>query len=206
MKSKYLSLLLFLLTTTVGLAQVKIGVRAGISSYNLSTTTIEEQSLRIAMKEANYGLHFGAFMRAHISERFYVQPELIFNSNNIDYEASDDEIEIVDEILGESYHFLDIPVLVGYKFGPLHIAAGPVGHAYIASNTELDVLGEYEHRLNNFNVGYQAGIGLDILRLSIDIRYEGNFNDFGEHIYLGDTHLKFSENANRWIATLGYAF
>jgi hypothetical protein len=47
---------------------------------------------------------------------------------------------------------------------------------------------------------------LDIWKILIDIRYEGNFEDFGEHMYIGDKQINFSQSPNRWVMTVGYAF
>lgn len=204
---KLLYFFIFLLATPIiGYAQIKIGTRIGISTYNLDREIIEEQSLKLALRQANYGFHFGFFIRGPLSKRFYLQPELLFNSNSVDYVANDNRVGIINRVFGEKYQYLDIPLIVGYKLGPLHLEAGPVGHAYLASKTEMEVLGEFEQRLNNFNVGYQAGVGLDILRLVLDIRFEGNFNDLGKYIHIDGKQLEFSQNSNRWVLTVGYAF
>ena len=202
----YLFLCNFLLLPSFGKAQVKIGTRIGISTYNLNPETIEAQSLSIAIRQANYGFHFGFFLRGHFSKRFYLQPEILFNSNSVDYEANDLTLGLIKSVFGENYQYLDLPILFGYKLGPFHIEGGPVGHAYLASKTELELLNIYENRLNNFHLGYQAGIGLDIFRLVLDVRFEGSFNKFGDQIYLEGTSTPFSQNANRWVVTIGYAF
>lgn len=204
-KAIFFSIIL-LAVSIVGQAQVKIGTRVGLSTFNLTQETIEEKTLRVALREANYGLHFGFFIRGHLSKRIYLQPELLFNSNAVNYEVEDKNVGIFKRILGEKYQYLDMPLIVGYKLGPLHIEGGPVGHAYLASKTELDVLEAYEQRLNNFHVGYQAGIGLDILRLILDVRFEGNFRDYDGAVHIGNQQIKFSNNSTRWILTLGYTF
>lgn len=206
MKLLFPFFILLLTVPIVGQAQIKIGTRIGISTYNLDGEIIEEQSLKLALRQANYGFHFGFFIRGPLSQKFYLQPELLFNSNSVDYVANDNRLGILNRVFGEKYQYLDIPLIVGYKLGPLHLEAGPVGHAYLASKTEMEILDQFQKRLNNFNLGYQAGVGLDILRLVLDIRFEGNFNDLGEYIHIGGNQLQFSQNSNRWVLTIGYSF
>jgi hypothetical protein len=187
-------------------AQFKIGIRAGLSTSSLHRETIEEGSLKLAIDEAKYGIHFGVFARGYFSENFYLQPEILFNSNRVDFVIDDHGDGLVNKILNEKYRYLDIPLMFGYKLGSMRLEAGPVGHAYLASKTELDEITGYEQRFNDFTVGYQAGFGLDIWKILIDIRYEGNFEDFGEHMYIGDKQINFSQSPNRWVMTVGYAF
>jgi hypothetical protein len=40
----------------------------------------------------------------------------------------------------------------------------------------------------------------------IDVRYEGSFNEFGDHIRFGDQQFSFSDEPNRWIFSLGLLF
>ncbi len=187
-------------------AQSKFGVRAGISTANLYKETVEESNLKIAIKEANYGVHFGIFARVFVSTRFYLQPELLVNSNSVDFEINDPGDGLFNKILKEKYQYLDIPLMLGCQLGPLRLEGGPVGHAYLASKTELDEVDKYEQRFNDFTLGYQAGIGLDIWKFLIDVRYEGNFNDFGEHMHIGGQQIDFSQSPTRWIMTIGYTF
>ena len=55
-------------------------------------------------------------------------------------------------------------------------------------------------------IGWQAGIGLDIWKFSIDMRYEDNFTNFGEHIRFFGTTYAFSDRPSRLIGTVGFRF
>ena len=59
---------------------------------------------------------------------------------------------------------------------------------------------------NNVAFGYQAGIGVDFGRLSLDVRYEGNVNDVVNIKYNNaSTASKFGKKSNLFQATLGFA-
>ncbi len=188
-------------------AQVQFGVRAGLSTPNLDKETIDQNGLNLAILDANYGFHLGLFSRFPLGEKLYLQPELLFNSNTVDFNVTDMSEGLVNTVLNEKYQNLDIPFMLGYKIGPLRLEAGPVGHVFIASKSELDdELSTYDQRFNDFNLGYQTGVGLDIWRLLVDVRYEGSFSNFGEHMQVGGEQIRFSQNPSRWVMTVGLAF
>ena len=187
-------------------AQIRYGFRAGMSSSQLNQETIQANGVSIAIKDANYGIHVGAFGRAKLSKHWYLQPEVDFNSTSVDFQVTDFSDGLMDKILTEKYQYLDIPLMLGYKLGPLRAEAGPTGHVYMASKSELGQIGGYERRFNNFNLGYQAGFGLDIWKLMIDLRYEGNFEKFGDHMSIGGEQLSFSQRPARWLMTVGFSF
>lgn len=200
-----LSILLSILAVQSN-AQIRFGLRGGVSTSQLTSETIEANGVSLAIKDANYGVHFGVFGRAKLSERLYLQPEVAFNSTSVDFQVTDFADGLMNDVLTEKYQHLDIPLMLGYKLGPLRLEAGPTGHVYLASKSELEEIGGYERRFNDFNLGYQAGFGLDIWKLLIDLRYEGNFNKFGDHMSIGGQDIQFSQRPTRWLMTVGFSF
>ncbi len=187
-------------------AQIRFGIRGGLSSSQLNQESIQTNGVSLAIKDANYGYHLGIFGRAKLSKHWYLQPEVAFNSTSVDFVVTDFSDGLVDKVLTEKYRNLDIPLMFGYKLGPLRAEAGPTGHVYVASKSELEQIGGYERRFNNFNLGYQAGFGLDIWKLMIDLRYEGSFEKFGDHMSIGGQQVNFSQSPTRWLMTVGLSF
>ncbi len=187
-------------------AQIRFGLRAGLSSSQLKSETIDQNGLTVAIKDANYGYHFGVFGRVKLNDHWYLQPEAVFNSSSVDFQVTDFGEGFMDEVLTEKYRNLDIPLMVGYKLGPLRAEVGPTGHVYVASKSELEEIGSYDRRFNDFNLGYQAGLGLDIWKITLDLRYEGNFQKFGEHMTIGGEQINFSQNPSRLLMTVGFSF
>lgn len=206
MKKPLFLSLAFLFVAVSAFSQLKLGIKAGFSTDQLDKETVNAQGMSIAIKDANYGVHFGLMVKGFISDRFYLQPEALINSNSVNYTVNDVSDGLINKVLKESYQNLDIPFMLGYQLGPLHLEAGPVGHVHIASKTELDEIGGYEQRFNDFSLGYQAGAGLDIWKLTVGVRYEGNFSNVGDHMRIGDEKIKFSQNPSRWVVSAGFFF
>jgi hypothetical protein len=206
MKKSLFFSIAFLFATISAFSQVKLGFKAGFSTDQLDRESVNAQGLSIAIKDANYGLHFGLMLKAKLGDRFYLQPEALLNSNSVDYTVNDVSDGFVNKAFRERYQNLDLPFMLGYQLGPLHLEAGPVGHLHIASQTELDEVGGYEQRFNDFTLGYQAGVGLDIWKLTVGVRYEGNFTRAGDHMRIGDEKIRFSQNPSRWVFSAGFYF
>ena len=168
MKKLILSLVVVLFAMSYeATAQVfTIGPKLGISSTNINPS---ESASNFAAGDTKVSYHLGAFARLKVAA-IYIQPEIYFNSVNAVY---------IDNNTNEEYKFeknkVDIPVLVGFKAGPLRINAGPV--ASINTNTDIDNNAVNEYKSAIF--AYQAGVGLDISKLTLDVRYQGNLNDQG---------------------------
>ncbi len=202
-----------LLGTITSTAQVKFGIKGGVSAIDIepsqlaitNTDALNEFGLSIA--EADLGVHFGIFTQFRMG-KFFIQPEVLFNSNKVNYQIEDiSNNNIATELFSESYQYLDIPVMLGFKFGPLRLNGGPVGHVFINSSSELLDVEGYEQKFNDLTLGYQAGLGLDIgKRLMLDFRYEGNFNNFGDHITFFGQDFQFDDTPGRLIGSIGFKF
>ncbi|MFK7934387.1 MAG: porin family protein [Saprospiraceae bacterium] len=201
---KFLFLSFLLCTVFATQAQFKFGLRGGISSLDFDPMPIitGDESLKVAFNDASYGVHGGVFAR--IGNKIYIQPEILFNSNTVDYDVTDFSGT---ELLKERYQFVDIPLLVGFKMGFFRVQAGPVGHIFVNSTSELgDKVQNYQQTFEDMTYGYQAGIGLDLGKLIVDVKYEGNFDRFGEHFTIDGTQYMFDGAPARLVASVGLAF
>lgn len=193
-------------------AQVRIGIRAGVSTSDLNPDDIRifDQGgldrFNIALKDARYGVHGGLVIRARIN-KFVIQPEVIFNSNKVDYAVDDlQDPNSTTAIKTEKFQYLDIPLMMGAKFGPLRLLAGPVGHVFINNSSELTDIDGYEEKFQEFTFGYQAGLGLDLWKFTIDARYEGNFSKFGDHFTFFGNEYAFDQSPARFVLSAGFLF
>ncbi len=201
-----------LFTFQVANAQVKIGLKAGMSTSDISTKQLairnldNVKTLGLSIEDASYGFHFGIVTQAKIGA-FFIQPELLLNTTQVDYVLEEfGEGQVARRLLTDKYHNLDIPVLLGLKFGPLRLQAGPVAHMHLGSNSELDDVDGLDFDFDKWTYGYQTGIGLDVWKLMLDVRYEGNFNNLGDGITFLDRDFSFDERPGKLIASLSYTF
>lgn len=191
----------------------KFGIRGGVSTTEISVdellvTNAEDMNrLRLGIQEANYGYHFGLFAQANAGS-FFIQPEILFNSNSVDFKVVDLTLqEDVPAIFRENYQYLDIPVMFGFKlFNTLRLQGGPVGHVFLNSASDLVNIEGYDEKFEQFTYGYQAGLGLDFWKFVIDVKYEGNFNNFGDHINIDGRSYEFNQSPTRLVASVGIAF
>lgn len=193
-------------------AQVNIGIRAGLSTTHLEPREllIKDQNeldlFLIRVKEINYGVHIGLMFRLQMNS-FFIQPEFLYNSHSVDYEFDEVQYpELQGLVLSERFQQIDIPLMMGFKFGFFRINAGPVGHINLNAVSDLTNQPGFRSKLDDLTLGYQAGIGIDIWNIHLDFRYEGNFNNYGEHITFFDREYDFSDSPTRLIASLGFVF
>ncbi len=193
-------------------AQLKLGLRMGVSTFDLPN---EEQEisgagaqgiLRLSPEEARYGIHGGLIVQAQIGG-FLLQPEVLFNSNRVDFRVVELQSSgFVTTIVTEKYQNVDIPLLLGARLGPLHVQAGPVAHIFVNSSSGLFDFPSYEQRFEEATFGWVAGLGLDLWNLMLDVRYEGNFSKFGEHITFNGQQYAFSKSPSRILLSVGILF
>lgn len=191
-------------------AQLRFGVKMGLSSTDIKTETINlldaggAERLKLALGDANYGIHGGLVLQANIGA-FVLQPELNFNSNTVQWKVTDVKNPgIVNQIFEERYTYLDIPVLLGFRFGPLRLNAGPQGHVFLNSASDLLEFTEYDQHFKDMEINWLGGAGLDIWRISVDLRYEGSLNKFGDHIRFAGKDYAFSNSPSRWLASVSF--
>lgn len=185
------------------------GIKAGLgfSSINLDDITgIDDGSdvYDLVTGDAVTGYHIGLQTRIKIA-MVLIQPELYFN-------AGGGTIEQVyengtSELLDVKFKTIDIPLLLGVKFGPARLHLGPVGSLVLSESTDLtDLEPDYEMYASAMAWAYQAGVGLDLWRISIDARYQGSLSAFGESITLGGAEFAVDASPSKWVISLGYWF
>ncbi|MEP7195422.1 MAG: hypothetical protein ABI851_02815 [Saprospiraceae bacterium] len=203
---------IFFLLDNQAKAQFEWGFLLGASSVDIKPQTFvvkndnQLDSFSFAFKEANYGVHFGGFVRFNVSN-FFVQPEFLFNTNKTTFKIRNfGQFQTSDSIQNERYQRLDIPLMLGVKFGIFRLNAGPVTHIFLNNRSDLVNVSGYQDKFNNATFGYQLGLGFDFGLLTFDLRHEGNFSKFGEHINFFDHNFAFDKAETRLIGTVGLKF
>ncbi len=192
-------------------AQIKFGVKGGISSSTIKmddiitvTQGVDEYSLE-GIKSGTVGFHAGLMTQVTFFGVF-IQPELYFSSTGGDVEVTNLITQDVN-IRKMEFKKLDIPVLVGFKFGPARVNAGPVASIIIDSKADLIDEAGYEEKFKGASFGYQAGVGLDLLKtISLDIRYEGNLSKLGDGVNIEGEDFEFDSRNPQFIFSLGIFF
>lgn len=146
------------------------GIKAGLS-YNKNGDligTVGDAGQNISEgAEGKAGYHVGFWGKLDFP-KIYLRPELVYSKTKSTYDVN-----------GESNDYdiskLDLPVLLGYKLiGPLHIFAGPA-FQYTLKNDLGDL--EVEDVESDFTVGLNAGVGVNLGKIGVDVRYERGFSE-----------------------------
>ncbi len=196
---------------TTNAQSFKYGIRAGISTPDIKPSDVDSIRIengttpfKLKLSDANYGFHLGAWCRFTFS-KVYIQPELVFNSSKVEYKYGRLN-STIDSVKTETFRNLDIPIMIGTKLGSFRLNAGPVAHIHIDGSSDFSSNSTYTEKFKSATWGYQAGIGFDAGAVGIDLRYEGNFDNFGNHLTFGGKTYEFSKAPSRFIATVAIAF
>ncbi|WP_210489199.1 porin family protein [Rufibacter aurantiacus] len=144
-----------------------LGLKAGISSSNVDLKNPSANFTQFKEEGSITGFHAGVFTRFNVAG-FLLQPEAVLSSSGGKFQVpnQDGTGTSVQEI---GFTNIDVPILVGYKLLFLRAYAGPVASVLI--NSESDVQ-DYKDSFESADWGYQIGAGVDISRLTADVRYE----------------------------------
>jgi len=137
------------------------GIKGGLN-YNSNGNYFREAGMVYGDPLNNLGFHAGFFGKLNLGP-IYLRPELMYG-------------QMRTELNGNKYltQRMDAPLLVGVNLlGSLvSVFAGPSFHY-----TLKDDLTNFSHNPDDkrFNTGYQAGVGLNLGRIGLDLRYEREF-------------------------------
>ena len=180
----------------ISYGQFTLGPRIGLSSSNVDFDPFTLNGETVSSGNATAGFHAGVFSRITLGF-LYIQPEALFTQSGGEIELSDNGFKEIREI---EFNKLDFPVMFGTQFLKIfRIQAGPT----LSMLLDADVKGieeEIKSGYKDATIGYQAGVGLDLWNLVIDVKYEGNLSTFGDELFGFPT----DQNNNQWIASVGF--
>jgi hypothetical protein len=101
---------------------------------------------------------------------------------------------IPDEVMSESFHYIDIQVMGGLTENGLRIGVGPVIHLLAGHDTELAQLDQYNEKLRKVSFGFSGCIGFDTGIFSFDLKYENAFRTVGDHVWYVNRKSRFIQS------------
>ena len=210
---KLLAIVLVALLSVPAFSQIKFGITAGASTTTLSMSTFTtpfygNSAYTIdALTSAKYGFQGGVFMRLTLLG-IYVQPSILLATSSNEYSVENLQT-YESSIVKQSFNKLEVPVMVGLKLGPLRLNAGPAASLLINSPKALVSDTDWKNVYNKMTFGYQAGVGIDILKiLTFDIKYEGSLKKYQNQIQglSTGTKLNLDDRSNAFILSVGVMF
>jgi hypothetical protein len=184
----------------------RFGIKGGVSLTNLTLDglTVDGVSDYVAKSmTAKNGYVAGVYAR--LGRRVFFQPELLAGIKYAKVNVLNAALGL-DKKVEIGYTSFDIPLMLGYRLGPLHVMAGPVASYSVTPNTTFSQLkalnGTLSDAATNAYFSYTAGAGIDLLGFTLDVRYESNLTDLSKTIPL-PSGVNFSQKASSFQATLG---
>ena len=194
------------------------GIKVGLSTNNLAlnvdsqvTAADGTTNYKIDVGDTKVGFHAGFTSRVSFAG-FFLMPELYFSSATNTLVLADVNFANVKTEVDQTLFKLDIPVLAGYKFGPMRVNAGPIATLILNEDNGLANLllanqsASVDDGTNDFTFGFQAGIGFDISKLAIDIRYEGNLSKLADGLTVADNSFNFDTRQRQLLVSVGVLF
>ncbi len=184
MKQTILALGIILMATISVQAQVTLRPQIG---FNASSLTSDLDSLAY---NNNVGFQLGADLV--FGNKFYVQPGVMFEYLN----------NPIDPLTGEDQDFsrsyVRIPVMVGYNFAGaeksfgFRVFTGPNASFRVSSDSDNT---DIEESIKGAIFGWNAGLGLDISILFVDLGYQFGLSEVFDDFDSGARNNLFYANA-----------
>lgn len=198
-------------TLTMDAQGLRFGPTVGFSNNNVTLSGADElvlngntDSLRLSIDDGRYGAHFGINARINILG-IYIQPGVILSTTGMNYTAEDaTNGTVINDIKKETFFNVDIPLLIGYKLGPIRAQGGPVGSFLIANNSDLTSYSAYQEGWEEAYWSFALGGGFDIGKISLDATYEFGLGKYVNEIEFQGGTYQMQTNRNRLVILLTY--
>ncbi|QNK78417.1 porin family protein [Winogradskyella undariae] len=179
--------------SNVNAQEVTFGAKAGVNFATLGGDTEDLDGLT--------SFHVGGVAEISFSEKFSVQPELLYSAQGASFEESGYEETL-------KYDYLNLPIMAKYYVAEgFSVEAGPQIGFLLSSKYEMEYDGESEEVDNddassidfglNFGLGYKMDNGLN---------FSARYNLGLSNVYDGEDSDDYSVQNNVFQVSVGYFF
>jgi len=176
MKTKLLSLAAAVLFSSAVMAQFHIGAKAGANIIKIDGKSFKD--------EFKFGYSLGGFMEIRLSNKFVLQPEVLFNQASTTIDSSYKNIyQGVFNASAQSkvkLNYLSIPILLNYKLigSFLSLQAGPQFSVLMSKNKTLLQNGGEAFKRGDFSM--LGGVQVKVGAIRINGRYVVGLNNIND--------------------------
>ncbi|MFD1255374.1 porin family protein [Mucilaginibacter terrae] len=171
--------------------RVEFGAKAGV---NLSSFSTEN-----TLSSENKAGYLAGFWARVGTAGIHFQPELYFTAKNVEFRDAATSTQNT-----AKFKSIDLPLLVGTKFGMfgsgVRLNTGPLVSFAVSNDQSVGTAFANASRLRvkDQNYAWQFGVGLDVQKVSLDLRYELGLNKLENGP--GDSKIR----ANLFNLTMAY--
>lgn len=177
MKKIYLSFVIIVLVSSMALAQsVSFGLRGGI---NIAKETASASGVSLST-DSKVGLMLGTYLTVMTSEKFGIQPELVYSSFGGSATANGQSAT-------DSFNYLSLPVMLRYNASEIiSIQAGPqLGFLLSATTSSGSQSINVKDGLNGIDFGGAFGLGFDFGAFNAGARYYLGLSNIAKNVPSG---------------------
>jgi hypothetical protein len=160
MKKVICTLSLIALFTAGVFAQVSVGLKAGL---NLANQKFDADGISIS-PDLLVGFHVGGYVNIAPSDKFSIQPELLFNSVGSKFDTgSGDKTDL-------KFSYISVPIMFKYSPVPIfNVQAGPQASFLMSAKADSE---DIKDSFKGLDLGLAVGAGVDLpMGLSFTARY-----------------------------------
>ncbi len=176
MKTKIFSLAAALLFSTAMMAQFHIGAKAGTNISKVEGKSFNDQF--------RFGYNLGGFMEVRLSNKFVLQPEVLFNQHSTSLDSSFKNI--YQGVFNASAQtnvklkYLSIPILLNYKLigSFLSLQAGP--QFSVMMNKHKTLLQNGGEAFKNGEFSMLGGVQIKVGAIRVNGRYVIGLNNIND--------------------------
>jgi len=194
-------LLVFVFIGNLYAQNLQFGIQGGVN-YNFSGDLNELNVLETPVDDIYHnaksvaGYHGGVWAKLNFSDIF-IKSELLYTKFENEFVVIDTENLITKKI--------DIPIVLGIKvLGPLYVFAGP-DFQYILS--EDFSVGNTEVTYDDFSTGLHLGVGLELDRIALDLRWDKGLSESDASIINSEfvnENFSLDNRPNQLVLSLHY--
>lgn len=175
---KLLLILFVMIVSPMAFGQLSFGPKIGFATGKLST------DLDTLKTEANNSFEFGAFVR--LGKKLYIQPEVTYITKGGVFKNGSVWTQEV------KLNTVEMSLLVGTKLmdlvvGNIRIMAGPSVNKVVKKDVKITGLINEADKILDDNLedmiwNVNAGVGVDVLMFTLDVRYQIGLNEVIEKV------------------------
>lgn len=194
---KILLIMLLMIGSLTTNAQIKLSAKVG-ANINASEFNFSDASNLKTLRNPA-GIHAGLALKVKVLPLFYIQGDALYSYNTYKF-----SIEGNGDVKTRN-HTIQVPVVFGLQAAFFRVYVGPRFSFDLNSKDIFNSNHNIDFKLSGRNVGYQAGIGINILKmLTIDVSYNGYFKRSAQKITIDNrTYDEKLSDRQIWV-TLGF--
>ncbi len=192
----FIAAILSLATFASAQDRISLGLKTGFNSTKMNLSNVPSGS--DIKSEAKGGFLFGAYGKLRLIGNLSIQPELYYAKKTTQMAISEGDVQYPNS--DNTFHTWDVPILANLQLLDLEVVKvyGIAGHvASFIANTTTDLPEWDEFKSTNWTL--QAGGGIEVWRLTADVRYEWGLSDISDL-----TSLDIGQKTNVLTFSIGY--